>query len=48
LVAIEKDDVQSAIGEHDAQGKAHMAAAADDDNLFYFLHELLIPHLHES
>ena len=42
LIAIEKNDIQSAIGEDDAQGKTHMAASADNDNLFRFLHELLI------
>ncbi len=42
LIAIEKNDIQSTIGEDNAQGKTHMAASADNDNLFQFLHELLI------
>jgi hypothetical protein len=42
LVAVEKNDIQAAVGEYDAQRKAHMAASADNDNLFNFLHELLI------
>jgi hypothetical protein len=42
LIAIEKNDVQSAIGEDNAQGKTHMAAPPDNDNLSNFLHELLI------
>ncbi len=42
LVPIEKNDIQSAISENDAQGKAHMATSTDNHNFFQFLHELLI------
>jgi hypothetical protein len=45
LVAIEKNDIQSTIGEDDAKGETHMAATPYNDNLFQFLHELLIAHL---
>jgi len=42
LVPIEKNDVQTAISENDAQGKTYVAAPADNDNLSKLLHELLI------
>ncbi len=42
LIPIEKNDIQAAIGEDNSQGKTHMATPADNDNLFRFLHELLI------
>jgi hypothetical protein len=42
LILIEKNYIQPAIGENDAQGKTHVAAPTDNDNLFQFQHEPLI------
>jgi hypothetical protein len=42
LVAIEKNDIQTAVGKDNSQGKTHVAAPADDDNLFQLLHEFWI------
>jgi hypothetical protein len=42
LVAIEKNDIQSTIGEYDAKGQTYMAAPPYNDNLLKRLHEPLI------
>jgi hypothetical protein len=39
LITIEKNDIQTTVGEDDSQRKADVTAPADNDNLFRFLHE---------